>query len=71
MAQKGLHHPQIGAIMQQVTGKSVAQHMGTDLIGTKACRTGQALQLTRQMLARQMPTIAERWKQPLRSGGAR
>src|SRR6516165_1837082 len=71
MAQKGLHHTQIGAVVQEVAGESVAEHMGTDLVGAKARRACEALQLTRQMLPRQMPAISERWKQPLRLGGAR
>lgn len=70
MSQKGLHHAQIGAIVQEMAGKSVAKHVGTDLVGAKACRSRKALQLARQVLSGQMPAIAERWKQPLRSGGA-
>ena len=59
MPEQRLHHAQIGAIMQEVTGESVAQHMGTDLLGAQSCRSREALQFARQMLACQMPGFTE------------
>ena len=50
MAKKGLHHAQIGAIVQKVAGKSMAQHMRTDLVGTQTRRAREALQLAGEML---------------------
>ena len=62
MAKKGLHDAQIGAIVQKMAGKSMAQDMGTDLAGAQTRRAGKAFQFTRQMLAGQMPTVAEGWE---------
>ena len=58
MAEQHLHHAQIGAIVKEVAGKSVAKSVGCDLERVQARAEGQSFQLAGKMLAGDMPTPA-------------
>ena len=64
MAEQRLHHAEVGPVLQQMTGKSMAQHMRADLCGFEARGRRQRLELAGEMLAAQVPALAERGKQP-------
>ena len=59
VAQKRLHHAQIGAVVQEVTGESVAQNVRAYLRGAQAGGFGQRFKLAGKMLAREMAAVAE------------
>ena len=69
MAEQRLHDAQIGAVMQQMAGKGMTQHMRADQPRRQAGGGGEFLQVAREMLPGQMPAFAERRKQPFRAGG--
>ena len=69
MAEQRLHDAQIGAVVQKMAGKRVAQHMRADQPRRKAGGSGQLLQVAREMLPGQVPAFAERRKQPFRTRG--
>ena len=64
VAEQGLHDAQIRAIMQQMAGESVTQHMRADQPGAKPGMRRQFFQVSREMLTRQVSALAERGKQP-------
>ena len=68
MAEQRLHDAQIGAVVQQMAGKGMAQHMRADQPRREAGGCRQFLQVAREMLPRQMAAFAERGKQPFRAG---
>ena len=55
MAKQLLNGAQIRAVLQQVTGEGVAQHVGGNAAPRKSCSSGQPLEVARKVLARQMP----------------
>ena len=59
MAEQRLHHAQIGAVVQQVAGEGVAQHVRAHLRRRAARRCRERLELAGEMLARQMAALAE------------
>ena len=59
MAEQRLHHAQIGAIVQEVAGEGMTQHMRADLCGFQPGRGGEGLEVARKMLAREMAALAE------------
>ncbi len=69
MAEQGLHHAEVGAVLQEMAGKGVAQHVGADLGGLEPRGRGELLQFAGEMLAGQMAALAERGEQPFGFGG--
>jgi len=65
MAEQRLHDAQVRAVMQQVAGKGVAQHVRRDQPRCEARCRRQLLQVARKMLPRQMAALAKGGKQPL------
>src|SRR5215475_11661318 len=68
MAEQSLYHAQIGAVVQQMAGKCVAQDVGTHLLGEQARGDCEFLQLTGRVLPGQVPPLG-RYKQPFRLEG--
>ena len=66
MAEQGLHHPQVGAVVQEVAGEGVAQHVRREPLAGDAAARAQRLQFAGEMLAGEMALLAERRKQPFR-----
>ena len=64
MAEQRLHHPQVGAVVQEMARKGVAQHMRAYLVGAQPGSTGELLEIAREMLAGEVPAVAERGEQP-------
>src|SRR3974390_1048495 len=71
VAEQGLDDAQIGARVEQVTCKSMTQHMRADQPRRKTRGDRQFLQVAREMLPRQMSAFAKGWKQPVRAGCVR
>src|SRR5262245_45120821 len=69
MTEQRLHHAQVGAVLQQMAGKSMAQHMRADLCGLEPGAGSERLQLTGKMLPGEMTALAERREQPFRFRG--
>ena len=59
MAEQRLHHAQVGAIVQEMAGESVAQHVRADLRGAQPGGGGECFQFAREMLAGQVAGFAE------------
>jgi hypothetical protein len=70
MAEQGLHDAQVGAVMQQVAGEGVAQHMRRYQPRCQTGRGGEFFQVAREMLPRQVTALAEGGEQPFRVGEA-
>ena len=66
MAQKLLHHAQVSAILQQVAGEGMPQHMRADLVGRKPGSGSDSLEIARKHLAGQVAGLALRRKQEFR-----
>ena len=64
MAEQRLHDAQVGAVVQQMAGKGVAQHVRRDQPRREARCRRQFLQIARKMLPRQMAALTEGGKQP-------
>src|SRR6185295_10110615 len=69
MAEQRLYDAQVRAVMQQVAGKGMAQHVRRDQPRRQPRRRRQFLQVAGKVLPRQMSALAERGKQPLRADG--
>ena len=67
VTEKLLHSAQIGAAVEQVAGKSMAQHVRADAIGGDACLLGDGLELLPQPLARRVALLGGRGKEPARA----
>ena len=65
-----LHHPQVGAVVQQMARKGVAQHVRAHLIGAQPGGGGERLEVAGEMLAGEVAALAERGEQPFRLGAA-
>jgi len=65
-----LHHPQIGAIVQKMTGECVPQYMRAQAIGSNAACLPKCLELARKVLPGEVALGAEGRKQPFRFGVA-
>jgi hypothetical protein len=59
MAEQRLHHAQVGAIVQQVAGEGVPQHMRRKPSAADAAGRAQDLQYAGEMLAREVALFAE------------
>ena len=59
MAEQRLHDAQIGAVMQQMAGEGMTQHMRADQPRRDAGGRRQLLQVAREMLPGQMAAFAE------------
>src|SRR5512147_679976 len=70
MAQELLHRAQIGAPLQQMTGKGMTQHVRRDARRLDAYGDGKRLQLLAEALAGQMLPAVTRREQPRRLGAA-
>ena len=57
VAEQLLHGAQVGAVLQKVAGKGVAQHVRRYLRGGNAGPRGQPLQFARENLARQVAAV--------------
>ena len=66
VAEQRLHHAQIGAVVQEVAGEGVAQHVRADLRGAQPGGGGERLEFAREMLAGEVAALAEGGKQPFR-----
>jgi hypothetical protein len=62
VAQERLHHAEVSAIVQEMTGESVAQDVRAELRAAQARCARQGLELAREMLPGEMAGIAERWE---------
>ncbi len=68
MAQKFLHGAEVGAVLQQVAGKGVAEHMWRDGSGGNAGAGGERFQVTGKDLARQIASLLRAGKSQGLSG---
>ena len=68
VAEQRLHDAQVGAVVQQVAGEGVAQHMRAHLLGAQAGGAGERLEVAGEMLAGEVPALAEGGEQPFRLG---
>src|SRR4051812_28547773 len=59
VSQQRLHHAQVGAVVQQVAGKSVPQYVRADLFRGDGAANGQRFELAREVLAGQVALLAE------------
>src|SRR5918994_3188035 len=57
VAEQLLHRAEIRAVLQEMAGKGVADHMRRYFRGGDAGAGGERLELTREHLARQMPAL--------------
>ena len=64
MTEQFLDDAQIGAILQQMAGEGVAQHVRADPRRRDSCRSGNGLEVAGEKLAAQIPASALRRKQP-------
>ena len=69
VAEQRLHDAQVGAVVQEMAGEGVTQHMRRDQPRRQAGGRRQFLQVARKMLPGQMSALAERGKQPFRGRG--
>ena len=69
VAEQRLHDAQVGAVVQQVAGEGVAQHVRAHLLGAQPGAGRERLQFAREMLAGEVAAVAERGEQPLRVDG--
>src|SRR6185312_10297581 len=65
MPEKCLHYTKIRAIVQQMAGEGMAQHMRAQARGLNSARRSERLEVACKMLTRQMAGFSERGKQPL------
>jgi hypothetical protein len=65
VAEERLHHPQVGAVVQKVARKGVAQDMGAKPRRLNSAGGPQCLELACEVLARQVSLLAKRREQPL------
>lgn len=68
VAQQGLDHPQISAVMEKMTGEGMAQHMRADETRRQSGDRRKRFQVARKMLPGEMPAFAEGGKQPFGRG---
>src|SRR5208282_5509531 len=68
MAKQRLYHTQIGAVVQEVAGESMAQHVRAQICRTQTGRRRERLKFTGEVLASEMTAVAEGREQPFRSG---
>ena len=54
-----LHHAQVGAVVQEVAGEGVAQHVRAHLRRSQSGGSGQCLELAGEVLAGEMAAAAE------------
>ena len=66
MPKQRLHDAQIGAIVQEVAGESMAEHMRAHSVAAQSCTGREAFQVPGEMLSRDMPALAERGEKPFR-----
>ena len=71
MAEQLLDDAEIGAVLQQMAGKSVAQDVRADLFGGETGGNGQIFQIAGEGLAGEVAGFAVRWKEPAAFGGFR
>ena len=64
MAEQLLHDAEIGAVLQEVAGEGVAQHVRRDLRRRNAGGGGELLEVAGEGLAGQVAALAERREQP-------
>ena len=64
MAEQLLHHPEVGAVLQEVAGEGVAQDVRADLVGAQAGGGGHRLQVAGEGLAGDVAGLAVGGKQP-------
>ena len=57
VAEKRLHHAQIGAIVQEVAGEGMAQHVRAQLRRAQAAAPRQRLEFAGEMLAGEMAAV--------------
>ena len=69
MAEQLLDDAEIGAVLQQMAGKSVAQDVRADLFGGKTGGNGEIFQIAGEGLAGEVAGFAVRWKEPAAFGG--
>ena len=69
VAEQGLHDAQIRAVVQQVAGKGMAQHVRRHQPRRQAGGGRELLEVAGKMLPGQMAAFAERGKQPFRGRG--
>src|SRR6266545_3703454 len=66
VAEKLLHGAEIGASLQKMAGKSVAEHVRRDARWLDARGDGERLELLAEALAGQMLLTSRRWEEPRR-----
>src|SRR5215831_11176277 len=59
VAEQGLHDAQVRAVVQEVAGEGVAQHVWRNQARLEPRGCGKLLQVAGKMLPRQMSTLAE------------
>src|SRR4029079_14484370 len=64
VAEQGLYHAQVGAVVQEMARERVPQHVRTHLRRAQSGGACERLELARELLAGQMPGLAERREQP-------
>ena len=68
VTEQRLHHAQVRAVVQEMTGEGMAQHVRAQLCGTQSGGGGERLKFTGEVLASEMAGLAEGREQPFRSG---
>ena len=66
MAEQRLHHAQIGAVVQEMTGKGVAKNMRAHQVRAQPRGSSKNLKFAGKVLPRQVARFAEGGKQPFR-----
>src|SRR6516162_2054337 len=66
MAEQRLHNAEIGAVLQEMARKGMAQHMRAQALGAQAGGDGEIFQFACRVLSGQVPGFAEGGKQPFR-----
>ena len=57
--EEGLHHAQVGAVMQQMAGEGVTQHMRAQARRCDVARGSERLQFAGEMLAGEVAGLTE------------
>src|SRR5262245_19112277 len=66
VAEQRLHHPKVGAVVQEMTRESVAEHVRAHLRGAQSGGGGKRLQFAGKVLTSQVAGLTERGEKPFR-----
>src|SRR5262245_63967551 len=66
VSEQGLHYAQVGAIVQQMTGEGMAQHVRAQTSGLNAAGLAERFELAGEMLSGEVALRAKRREEPFR-----